>query len=244
MSNPLIDYYKQYYTQREPYTMEAMGDNSRVLQLLDWVDEHVPPGGKVLDVGCGDMFLSTKLPDREWTGVDINIDRAKGKAVVQDLMQTPYPFEAGSFDGVVLSEVAEHVWDMRVIHKEVARLLKRGGVYLVTTPNFAHLDHYLTHFQQLLWQPEQHPHTAEHIRFYNFVTHEKHLKEAGFEIIDTSGMDTQYSFFAQDARRYLKWLFAEKLKLQDLSSDGRVDQVIGRMFPFTSHTIGLVGRKL
>lgn len=242
MSNPLLDYYKSYYTQREPYTMEAIGDNSRVLQLLDWVNELVPVGGKVLDVGCGDMFLSTKITDRDWTGIDINIEKAKGKAVVQDLMQTPYPFEAGSFDGVVLSEVAEHVWDMRVIHREVNRLLKRGGVYLVTTPNFNYIDHYMMQFQQLLWQPDTHPHTAEHIRQYNYVTHEKHLKDAGFEVIDVAGMDTQYSIFMQDARRYLKWLFTEKLP--ELSTDGRVDQTIGRMFPYVSHTIGLVGKKL
>lgn len=244
MSNPILEHYKNYYSREaSPYTLEGLGETSRVLQLLDWVDEHTPQQGKVLDLGCGDMYLSTFPTKVEWVGIDINIDKAKGHALMHNLDVYPYPFPDQHFDTVVCSEVMEHMWDMRKIHKEVYRMLKPGGAYIVSTPNFDWVDHHYFKFQHLLWDPANRPHTSEHIRQYNFPVHEKHLKEAGFDIADVSGMDAQYTVMFQDARKYLKWLLADKLNLVEFKHDGRIDQVIGRMFPFISHTIGIVCRK-
>lgn len=244
MSNPLNEYYKNYYSREgDPYTMEGIGESSRVLQLLDWVTELTPKGGRVLDIGCGDMFLSTKASDLSWIGIDINIDKAKGQAVEHDLMDTPYPFPPASFDTIIASEVYEHIWDMRVCHKEAHRLLKPGGHYVVTTPNFDWIDHYFFQFKHLLWDPANRPHTSEHIRQYNYPVHEDMLKAVGFDIIDACGMDTHYSVILQDARKYLKHLLVGHLKLKQFDHDGRIDQVIGRMLPYISHTIGVVGKK-
>jgi SAM-dependent methyltransferase len=244
MSNTLNEYYKQYYEREgEMYTMAGVGETSRVLQILDWVSEHVPKGQRVLDIGCGDMQLSTYPTGHDWQGIDINISKAKGSAVEHDLMATPYPFPEASFGGIVNSEVCEHLWDMRVVHKEAHRLLAPGGVYIVTTPNFAWIDHYFAGFKHLLWDPENRPHTSEHIRQYDYVVHEKYLLAAGFDIVDVCGMDTHYSMVLQDARRYLKDLLFNKLKHPEFAHEGRVDQVLGRCLPLFSHTIGLVGRK-
>lgn len=245
MSDPLTKYYKSYYEREgdKAYLMEEQRYASRVLTIQDWIKANAKPGDKILDVGCGDMYLSKAMPEYSWQGIDVNISRAKGPAIEQDLMSTPYPFEAASFDLVVNSETMEHIWDMRVVHREVNRLLKQGGLYILTTPNFSWLDHYMQHFNHLLWDPDNRPHTSEHIRQYNFVVHEKWLKATGFTITDFTGADAHYSVFLQEARGYLKQHLLETLGHKEYENDGRVDQILGRCFRVFSHTICLLARK-
>lgn len=236
MPNPLLDYYKAYYNSNG-YTLEGSRDFSRVQFLIEFVRKYTPKGGRILDVGCGDMYLSQVCPEFEWVGVDINTTKAKGKAMELDLMVTPYPFEAGSFDTIICSEVLEHVWDLRVIHKEIFRLLSPKGVYVMSTPNFDHIDHFMTHYRELITDPDK-PHTMEHIRFYNTISHRKFLDECGFKEIEHVGADAQYSHMFVAARMAA---FVELGKIG--YSIGQVDKLIGRMFPDFSHTLMFVANK-
>lgn len=226
----LLEYYKSYYD-KNGYTMSKSKDSSRVLFLIDFIKKYVPVGGKILDVGCGDMYLSTALPEYEWHGIDINLKVAKGNTVEQDLMVTPYPFKTESFDAVVCSEVLEHLWDLRVVHKEVYRLLKRKGKYFMSTPNYDHIDHFLTNFRPLLTDPDK-PHTMEHIRHYNYLSHSKFLKDAKFRELDRTGADAHYSHFFCNARQILHEEYEMPLPI--------ADQLLGRCFPDYSHTILIV----
>lgn len=230
--NTYYERYKQTYG-AEGYRMERAKDTSRVQLLVEFVTKHVPKGGKVLDVGCGDMYLSRLLPEYDWTGIDIAPDMSNGKAVKHDLMQAPYPFEARSFDGVVCSEVLEHLWDLRVVNKEVKRLLKTTGVYIMSTPNFDHLDYMLTHYRGLLFNPEE-SHLFEHIRQYNYDVHKRHLTEAGFNILDYTGADAHFTVMFQEARQELSKLLGITVF--------EADKILGRCFKKFSHTIMFVSR--
>lgn len=242
MADELISYYERYKDTfgDEAYSMGKVGETSRVLTLMGWVQAYIPKGGKILDVGCGDMRLSELLPDYEWVGIDVAPNMSNGKAIKHDLMTTPYPFEAASFHGAICSEVLEHLWDLRVVNKEVSRLLKKGGYYLVSTPNFDWIDHHLQGFRQLLFDP-QHKHLFEHIRQYNYEVHERFLKEAGFEVIDYTGADAHYSHFFLEARGRLKVLMEHQFGIH--VSDGGIDQILGGLFPKCNHTIMLAARK-
>jgi SAM-dependent methyltransferase len=240
----MLSYYERFHTLHgeHRYTMERWGETSRVRYLQEYVKRFVKPGGKILDIGCGDMYLAKTLPDYEWVGIDINPIMSDGRALKVDLGKAPYPLEAQSFDAAVCSEVLEHVWDLRVVNGEARRVLKDSGVYIMSTPNFDHIDHFLSNFHQLLFNHDR-PHLSEHIRFYNYSVHERYLKMAGFRIVEHVGADAHYSEFFVEARQVLKDFMVNKLGIKqfDLYS---ADQLLGAMFKKYSHTIMLVSKPL
>lgn len=238
----ITNYYERYKETygEEGYSMEKSKETSRVLQLSEWLTSFAPTNAKVVDVGCGDMYLAKKHPEYRWTGVDIAPDMSDGKAIKHDLMTTPYPLPGESFDVAVCSEVLEHLWDLRVVQREIARLLKPGGIYLMSTPNYEWLDHHLTGFRPLLFDPDQR-HLFEHIRQYNIETHARFLHEAGFEVLDFTGADAHYGQVFKEPRNIL---YSELMFKHGLTLDAaRIDQILGRMFPRHSHTIMVLARK-
>ena len=240
----LLKYYQEYHQKGGAYTLGSMGATSRVILFREWLHKCLPHKGSVLDVGCGDMSFAKFIPGFKWHGIDINLDKAQDKEatlVQHDITVTPYPLSC-NFDAVTCSEVLEHVWDMRVIHKEVHRLLKPGGFYLVSTPNFDWVDNQIEGHKRIVYYPPN-PWTMEHIRHYTPEIHAKCLEVAGFEILDVAGADAHFGEFFKPARVALKALLLGKHKLTEYNDDAMVDYELGRMFPVTSHTIALLGRK-
>lgn len=242
----LNDYYKRYYQEHGDmsYRMEIAKDTSRVRYIKKYLEEHLSPGDKVLDVGCGDGYLSTIMPQFDWQGIDINTEMAKCNAVTHDLMKTPYPFDTGSFDAVVCSEVLEHLWDLRVVQREVSRLLRSGGLYLVSTPNFDWIYYQMSNYRDLLFDPRM-SHHFEHIRQYNLEVHLRHLQEAGFEPFHYIGCDAHFNPMFSGLRKYVSDWINEEFGQQYgfTTNEFEVDMVLGKSFPRTSHTIMILSRK-
>lgn len=246
MSKPTKDdvsYYKQYYDTYGDgsYTMERSKQTSRVKLIVKYLKEHLKPGAKVLDVGCGDGTLSELLPEFEWTGIDINPQKAKCQAIAHNLMDAPYPFEPNSFDAAVCSEVLEHLWDMRIVQREVARVVKPTGLYLVSTPNFDWLWLQLNNYRELLYDPRQ-SHLIEHIRQYNLQVHKKHLEEAGFQVFHYIGCDAHFDPMFSGLRQKLIEYINNDLQCSKKVDKFDIDVVLGEAFPTTSHTIMLLAR--
>jgi ubiquinone/menaquinone biosynthesis C-methylase UbiE len=101
------------------------------------------PAGDVLDVGCGRGDQAVELRRHGWRVVGIDPSeqacaeaRARGvEAIVATLESAP--FEPESFDAVVMNHSLEHVTDPRGDLARVSRLLRPGGLLLVSVPNFA-----------------------------------------------------------------------------------------------------------
>lgn len=104
----------------------------------------------------------------EYVGVDIEIsghpDDKKTADVYFDGINLP--FEEGSFDGVLASEVLEHVFTIDACLKEIFRVLKPGGRVLATCP--------------FVWPLHEQPYD-----FARYTPHAlKHLVEqVGFKIV-------------------------------------------------------------
>lgn len=239
----ITDYYENYKKIHGDfgYAMARSGLLDRVQYIADFIGRNVPKGGKILDIGCGDMFLSTLMPEYDWVGIDLLINPGlEGKAYKQDLMKPPYDsIIKGPYDAIVCTEVLEHVWDLRIVHKEAKRLLKPGGTYIISTPNIDNIDYTLNNYRQIVFDPKW-PHLFEHIRFYNYEAHTKFLEEAGFTVMEHVGCDTQYVEFFSQARQVLLNILNTNFKL-DLSPL-LVNMIIGQMFSKVNHTILLVSK--
>lgn len=237
----IIDYYEQYHKAlgEKAYRLEKQKDSSRVLFIKNILEVSLKPGAKILDVGCGDFYLSKIMPQFDWHGIDVATDFSD-KIVKQDLCTAPYPFEDKTFDAVVCSEVLEHLWYPTVVHHETKRLLKDDGYFILSTPNHDNIDWVLDHHRELLYNM-RYTHQTEHIRFYNFEVHQAILEQTGFKVVYHTGCDAHFVKFFQHGRTVLFKYFKESLKLPH--TEGQVDQLLGQMFPEHDSGILVVSQK-
>ena len=104
----------------------------------------VPPGSRVLDLGCGDgAMLSYLQRERGCSGYGIEIADANVLACVQrgvDVIQLNLDeglamFGDNSFDVVLQIDTLQHLRNAEVMLRETARVGRTG---VVAFPNFAH----------------------------------------------------------------------------------------------------------
>lgn len=96
--------------------------------------EWVRPGAVVGDVGCGEQPLRdliTKLGGK-YVGLDVQQNARGTVQILADI--TDVPVSDACFDVVLCSEVLEHVADTTAAFAELARVCKRGGSVILTTP--------------------------------------------------------------------------------------------------------------
>lgn len=106
---------------------------------------HTP---RLLDVGCNGGFLveAARQYGFDAAGVDldeISIDYARrtypgGMYFCGALADIPADLVGDGFDAVYSSEVIEHVPDVRGFVRDIARVMRPGGVLYLTTPDITH----------------------------------------------------------------------------------------------------------
>jgi 2-polyprenyl-3-methyl-5-hydroxy-6-metoxy-1,4-benzoquinol methylase len=103
-----------------------------------------PVGKRILDLSCGDGDTAEMLARLGYKVIatDYSVPPAMtpgiGRVAGVDL-NAFLPFRTASFDAVDLVEVIEHIENQPQLIRELARILKPGGVALISTPNVLNL---------------------------------------------------------------------------------------------------------
>jgi len=190
--------------------------------------------GRCLELGSNPYFITYLL--REYTDLDLTLanyfggdegkrtqtftwDAGNGRQSVNldfdhfNLEESRFPYETGSFDVVVFCEIIEHLL-MNPVHtlKEIRRVLKPGGLLVVTTPNVARMNNVLAMADGLsIYDPYSGfgPY-GRHNR--EFTMHElvELLKFSGFEPETTFTADAHHVDYSghprfQDAMKMVEW---------------------------------------
>ncbi|WP_198030181.1 class I SAM-dependent methyltransferase [Bradyrhizobium sp. Tv2a-2] len=164
-----------------------------------WVAEvlaELPAGARLLDAGAGECQYKKHCGHLIYVAQDNAIYDGKGEEGLQtgswdfsqidlvcDILNIPEP--DASFDAVLCTEVLEHLPDPLRALEEMARLLRLGGVFIITAPFWS-----LTHFAPY-----------HYATGFNRYFYELHLGRLGFDIVDMIPNGNFFECVGQELRR-------------------------------------------
>ena len=176
----------------EPREMAARGTHDKVLALLG---RHAPDAAAttVLDIGAGVGALSGKLAAAGYAvaACDLYPEAFLASGIecrgVDAAGQLPYA--DASCDAALAVELVEHIEGHEALFGEVRRVLRPGGLFLMTTPNVVSLKSRLSFL--LTGYPYSFPSldpkvldpVAQHITPFSLDRYRWRLAQSGFEIV-------------------------------------------------------------
>jgi SAM-dependent methyltransferase len=189
----------------EPPGPRQFGNLEANLRFIDMTGV-MTPGAEVLEIGSGTGVLLRALLDRghRIRGVELRqefIDEAQGwspaKLPIERVEGTALPFADASFDVVMSFDVFEHIPDSDAHLREVARVLRPGGSYLVQTPNkWTNMV-----FETIRWRSFTR-FREDHCSLHTLGELRERLARHGFEA-RAYDVPVVNSFFRAKVRRYL-----------------------------------------
>ncbi|GMO29332.1 MAG: class I SAM-dependent methyltransferase [Termitinemataceae bacterium] len=117
-------------------------DDAGIDDIKKIVTDDPALGASVLDIGCATGALLEHLRDASWEvkGIEISKPEAEYACNTRGLDVSYLPlqekkFPSESFSVVIASHLIEHLNSPAAFVKEVLRILKPGGFFIVITPN-------------------------------------------------------------------------------------------------------------
>jgi len=166
--------------------MELTEDNHHYIvlsHLYKWMQEQAWPAaqGVMLDYGCGGQPYRSFFEKRitKYIGADV----AAAKNVVLDVEfvpNQPVPLLDASIDTILANQTLEHVADANFYLSDCNRLLKPGGVLILTAP--------------MQWRHHEVP--FDYLRFTRYGL-QSLLTKHGFEITSITGSGGVYALLGQ-----------------------------------------------
>jgi SAM-dependent methyltransferase len=186
------EYYSEYYSTYANY-----------VGRYQFASRFIGPAAVVLDLGCGCGYGSAHLaeaPGRLVVGLDQSVEATgygrshypSSRLRFLRAGATAVPIRSGALDAVVAMEMIEHVEDAKAVLSESRRVLKAGGLLLVSTPN------------RLVTGTVEKPSNPYHVREYSPEEFRALLK-GSFDEITLYGQDVTPSFRADQDNMARIW---------------------------------------
>jgi ubiquinone/menaquinone biosynthesis C-methylase UbiE len=187
--------------------------NDKVLEL---VVPLIKPGSRVADIGAGEGFFSQLLgehvrtrlglePRDVITASDIFPEYFRYPAIKCEKISSDgrLPYADASIDIACSLEVVEHVEDQFAFARELHRILKPGGLAIISTPNVLNVNSrwknlhsgFAVLFDPLLLSSADPVHTSGHINPVSYYYLAYQLRQAGF-----ASTSVEYDRFKTSAR--------------------------------------------
>lgn len=194
----LNNHYKNYSYGREVYVSPIT--IKRYNELLDEFEKYRTTG-TMLDVGCGvGLFLTVaiqrgwKVYGTEYSEKAVEICEAKGITMKRGKLNAE-EFKGMQFDVVTSFEVIEHINNPNEELTEINKLLRPGGLFYCTTPNFNAVGRYYAgDSYNIISYPE-------HLSYYTPYTINFLAKKHGFKPLKTLTTGISFSRISNSTRK-------------------------------------------
>ncbi len=192
VDNVLIESYDPEFVWSAIVNQDSQRLEKKALQVKKYekfrafLQKHYPEKGKLIEVGSGLGYLLNFFKQDGWNvvGIKPNVGMCRyaesefGIEIIPTILEKA-ELEDRSADAVLMMHVIEHVSDPYSTLKEVYRILKPGGIFVMETPR------YDTLMFKLLGKRERSLTCDGHIYFFTTKTLEKLATKAGFTVLKT-----------------------------------------------------------
>ncbi len=140
--------------------------------------------GNLLDVGCGSGLFLNNMQCLGWNAHGVELDK-KASGMARDVFKLKNictgpldeaDFRDQSFDAVTMAHVIEHMPEPEESLRKCYRLLRPGGLMVITSPNSAGLGRRRFGALWRGWEPPR------HIFIYNLDSISRIISSCGFKI--------------------------------------------------------------
>lgn len=151
-----------------------------ILEFMLGAASELPAGARVADVGAGDSPYAELFDHVEYIATDWSESMHEGRSVQVVAPADDLPFEDGSVDAGLFTQVLEHVQDPPGVLAELFRILRPGGRLYLTAP--------------LVWELHELPHD-----YWRFTSGGLRLllEEAGFADVGVEPRGDCFTTLAQ-----------------------------------------------
>ncbi|MCH7535879.1 MAG: class I SAM-dependent methyltransferase, partial [Bacteroidetes bacterium] len=214
-SEELISYYATYSYSGEDYLSPITIKSYQTL-----LDEFEPyrKSNKILDVGCGRGWFLLEAKKRGWEVYGTEYSSAAMEICNNEGFNMhggeldPSNYKDHDFDVITSFEVIEHINTPTKDLSAINKLLRQGGLFYLTTPNFnSLLRYYLKSDFNIICYPE-------HLSYYTKSTLNKAVLQHGF--IASEFKSTGISF--------TRILTSKRIKEEKIISEESTDEVLRR----------------
>jgi SAM-dependent methyltransferase len=190
----LAGFYEQLHARGEysratgsnPFLSTLHRDKLRLLERL--MRRWYPEGGEILDIGSGPGIITTLFDPLPYRLTCLDLSHA---IMEQRSIEYPgarwmvgsaetLPFKAGSFDGLLCGEIIEHLFEPESVLEEWRRVIRDGGILILSTPNIERLTNRLNRQRQ--------PFAPDHVNERSLAEWRELLEGAGFEVLTATGI--------------------------------------------------------